>query len=230
MFRYIFVSFLSLTLSSFAYALTEADAKIVSESVLELCRGGSLTGHDSSVQIKGEGKVTTVLFKKLAEAGLSGEAEFSKAEWDGIRPFLPDKFDSDAYVKCVIELTPKFLDKFSSSGLPISVNLVGKWVYENSPHYWVVRPGSSTDYSIEVYTSENDLVGEGTANVKDGIVSFTIYSGGHHIGDTYHMWPKEENGRLEYQENKLSGQTDALTLESLTDPADIVTLTLNRTK
>ena len=119
--RYILVSWLLVSLSSFAYAMTEEEAKIVRESVLEICRGGSLKGKDSSVQIKGEGKVTTVLFKKLAEAGLSGKAEFSKAEWDGIRPLLPERFDANAYVKCVTELTPKFLDKF----LPQANGVIG---------------------------------------------------------------------------------------------------------
>ncbi len=97
-------------------------------------------------------KVTTVLFKKLAEAGLSGEAEFSKAEWHGIRPLLPKSFDTNGYVKCATKLTPIILEKFSSKGTDphLSTNIPGEWVYADGVQHWVVRPGTSSEHVIEL--------------------------------------------------------------------------------
>ena len=113
--RYILISFVFFLLSSVAYAMTENEVKIVTDSVLELCRGGSLAGEDASVQIKQEGKVTTVLLKKLVDIGLDGEAEFSRKEWEGIQPLLPESLDSRAHTECVKTLTPIFLEKYSKS-------------------------------------------------------------------------------------------------------------------
>ena len=228
--RYIFFPWVLLMLNNFAYAMTEAEARIVRQSVLEICRGGSLNGKDRSIEVKGQGKITTVLFKKLAEAGLSGEAKFSQAEWDGIRPLLPENYDSDAYVKCVTELTPIFLAKFSSAPTepPFSLNIVGKWAYDDGAHYWVVRPGPSAGYAIELYTSEDRLVGNGTATVNARIVNFTLRSSNHYIGDTLYMMHGETNGRLEYKGDKLTGQTDDYDLDFLNNPASIPTLTLHR--
>ena len=94
--RYILVSCIFFLFSSFSYAMTEEEVKIVTNSVLEICRGGSLKGKGSSVQVKGEGNVTTVLLRKLADVGLRGEAKFSKEEWEGIKPLLPENFDAKA--------------------------------------------------------------------------------------------------------------------------------------
>lgn len=230
MIKYFIIVFFLLSFSTQSYALTAEEAKIVRESVIEICRGGSLTGKSSSIQVKAEGKVTTVLFKKLAEAGLNGEAKFSKEEWEGIKPLVPETFDSNAYVKCVTELTPKFLEKFSSSqsASPTPLNIIGKWVYDDGAHYWVVRPGPSPGYKIELYTTEDKLVGEGTAVVNNGVVNFSLSSSNHYVGDIMYMMHGETNGRLEYQNNQLIGQTDDLDLEYLNNPASIPTLTLRR--
>lgn len=231
MIRSIAFCLVTLSISNLTNAMTVEENKIVRESVLELCRGGSLQGKTSSVSVKGEGKVTTVLFKKLVEAGLNGTAEFSKAEWDGIKPLLPETFDSKAYVECVKELTPKFLDKYSSTtaGYSESVNIVGKWLYPDKAHYWLVRPaGASAGFTIELYTSDDRLVGEGTATVSGRVVNFSLRSSNHFVGDVMHMMHGETNGRLEYKEDQLSGQTDRLGLENLEDTSSISTLTLFR--
>ena len=232
MIKNILVCLVALTTADLASAMTAEENKIVRESVLELCRGGSLEGKTSSVLVKGEGKVTTtVLFKKLVEAGLNGTAEFSKAEWEGIKPLLPETFDSKAYVECVKVLTPQFLDKYSSAPTSYSesVNITGKWMYPDKAHYWVVRPGgSSTGFTIELYTSDNRSVGDGTATVSGNIVNFSLRSTNHYVGNTLHMMHGETNGRLEYEGNQLSGQTDQLDLEYLEDPSSIDTFILFR--
>jgi len=96
-------------------AFGDREAKIVTDSVLELCRGGHSKGENSSIDISGNANATTVLLKKLVEIGLDGEVIFTQSEWKGIEPLLPEKFDASVYTKCVTDLTPQFLSKFSGS-------------------------------------------------------------------------------------------------------------------
>jgi hypothetical protein len=96
--------------------MSENEVKmIVTDSVLELCGQGSLTEKGTSIQIKREDKITTVLIKKLVDIGLDGKAEFSRKEWADIQPHLPESLDSKAYNECVKTLTPIFLEKYSTS-------------------------------------------------------------------------------------------------------------------
>ena len=100
-------------ISGTANAFGDQEAKIVRESVLELCRGGHKLRSVSSIDITGNATAKTVLFKKLVNARMDGKVSFTKTEWDGIAPLLPEKYDSSVYVKCVTDLTPVFMDKFS---------------------------------------------------------------------------------------------------------------------
>lgn len=215
MLRNILFCLVALSIAGSTQAMTEEEIKIVKESVLELCRGGSLQGKTSSVSVKGDGAVTIVIFKKLVEAGLNGKAEFSEKEWIGIQPLLPEKFDSKAYTECVKELTPKFLDKFSSASIYLkSVNITGKWLYPDKKHYWVVRPaGASGGFKIELYAIDlfsnkyNSLVGEGTATVSGKTVNFSLRYRDH--STSFNKYKNGDiNGQLEYKDNQLSGQTD----------------------
>lgn len=115
MYRYILISCVFFSLLSVAYAMPESEVKmIVTDSVLELCKGWPLAEKGTSVQVKIEDKVTTVLLKKLVDIGLDGKAEFSRKEWAGIQPLLPESLDSKAYTECVKTLTPIFLEKYST--------------------------------------------------------------------------------------------------------------------
>ena len=158
--RYILVSCLLLTFSSFAYAMTQEEVKIVSDSVLEICRGGSHKGEDSSIEIKGEGNAKVVVFKKLANLGLSGEATFSKKEWNGIKPLLPESFDSKAYVKCVMDLTPIFLNKFATSG-PTPDPKVSFFRAEPSQ----IKEGGSSTLKWSVMDASSVVIDQGIGNV-----------------------------------------------------------------
>lgn len=128
---------------------------------------------------------------------------------------------------CVRELIPIFVSKLSPDD-PGPLNIIGKWVYDDGYHYWVVRPGRTGQFAIELYTSESRQVGQGTATVEANIVNFSLTAGNHYVGDTLFVMPAEINGRLEYSNNTLSGSTDAYDLEYLEDPASIPTLTLHR--
>jgi len=96
-------------LASVSHAETNQELKIVKNSVLSLCRGGDLSGSNTSILVSGTGGVTTVLLKQLADIGVEGKIEFTKNEWDGIKPLLSNP---DTYVDCIIKVTPMFLEKY----------------------------------------------------------------------------------------------------------------------
>ena len=60
------------------------------------------------IRVKGGGEAAIKL--KLAEIGVTGEANFSKGEWEGIRSTVED---TKNYRDCVKSLSPIFIDKFS---------------------------------------------------------------------------------------------------------------------
>ena len=160
MIRYILVLCLLLTLASFTYAMTQEEVKIVSDSVLEICRGGSHVGKDSSIEIKGKGDAKIVVFKKLADIGLSGEAKFSKKEWNGIKPLLPESVNSTAYLKCVTDLTPIFLNKFATSGPTPDPKIS---FFRAVPSQ--IKEGSSTTLKWSVVDASSVTLDQGIGNV-----------------------------------------------------------------
>ena len=81
----------------------------INESVIALCRGGTLEGKSSDISITGNGEIKTVLLKKVANIGLGGEFKFSEEEWEGIKPLLNDP---ESYVQCVTSLAPLFVGKY----------------------------------------------------------------------------------------------------------------------
>jgi len=87
---------------------TAEQFQIVTDSILQICRGGHLKGSSSLLEIRGEGSAKAIVLKKLVEAGLEGEFKFTQAEWAGIEPLLTS---SEDYSKCVTTLTPIFLQK-----------------------------------------------------------------------------------------------------------------------
>ena len=82
--------------------------QLVTDSILQICRGGNIVGKSSLIEVRAEGSAKAVILKKLVEAGLEGEFKFTQAEWQGIEPLLNSSGD---YTTCVTTLTPKFLDK-----------------------------------------------------------------------------------------------------------------------
>lgn len=94
---------------SYAYSFTEKEIKIVKESVISLCK----TADNNHIKISEAVNAKTVLLKDLVEMDFGGEAEFTKTEWSAIEPLLPSKTDSSNYTKCIAEVTPIFMDKFS---------------------------------------------------------------------------------------------------------------------
>jgi exonuclease VII small subunit len=74
--------------------------------VKELCRGGNTKGSSYELEVDGSGKIHAIILKKLLDAGLDGRVEFSKQEWDGLKPLVGDSGD---YVACLREFRPLIL-------------------------------------------------------------------------------------------------------------------------
>ncbi|VAW96490.1 hypothetical protein MNBD_GAMMA23-1785 [hydrothermal vent metagenome] len=96
---------------SYAYSLGEKEIKILKESIISLCK--TTTNNHIKISPTDVGNSKTVLLENLVEIDFSGTATFSKIEWAKIEPFLPPKTGSISYAKCVSEITPLFIDKFS---------------------------------------------------------------------------------------------------------------------
>ncbi len=95
--------------SAYAYQFSKKEIAIVKKSVISLCKAN----NNSEVEISSQGNIKTVLLKNLVEMDFAGAAEFSKTEWKKIKRHLPAKINSTNHAKCVAEVTPVFLDKFS---------------------------------------------------------------------------------------------------------------------
>ncbi|NOZ52735.1 MAG: hypothetical protein GXP08_06260 [Gammaproteobacteria bacterium] len=81
-------------------------------SVSNVCHSPNNKSKYWLLDIKGEGEAKLKL--KLANAGLSGEAKFTKEEWEGVQRVLREHqiTDNKTYRDCVTLLTPLFLDRF----------------------------------------------------------------------------------------------------------------------
>jgi len=80
----------------------------ITDNVMKVCDKPEDAGKYWDMKIKGNGEAELKL--KLADLGLTGEAEFSKGEWEGIRTTVENNRD---YRDCVKTLAPLFLEKFT---------------------------------------------------------------------------------------------------------------------
>lgn len=74
---------------------------IVTRAVIERCRGGTIEGSSSDLEIEGGADGAVVFLKRFFELGLDGRVKFSKKEWDGIEPFLIESDNVSNYYACV---------------------------------------------------------------------------------------------------------------------------------
>jgi hypothetical protein len=90
----------------------------IMNNVKVVCQSPPDQGKHWSVDMKGDGGVNLGLnFLKDAHLETKGEAEFSKEEWEGVQQVLREQqfADNNDYRKCVRDLTPLFLEKFSNN-------------------------------------------------------------------------------------------------------------------
>lgn len=101
-----------LPLGTLAYAeekTAHEGLKFITQSVESVCKKPEDAGQYWDVRVQGDGKATVGILAK--ELGVSGKAEFSKSEWDGLRNTVENSID---YRECAEKITPIFVEKFSS--------------------------------------------------------------------------------------------------------------------
>lgn len=79
------IGIMSILFGSLAYALDQAQLKELRTAVLEMCRGGSIEGESSRINVVGSATGKIVVVKGLLEGGADAKVELSKEEWDGIK-------------------------------------------------------------------------------------------------------------------------------------------------
>ena len=103
------VTMISLFLCASNVFANEGLMKRITENIVRVCDKPEDAGKYWDMKVKGNGEAEIKLI--LGEIGLTGGAEFSKGEWQGIRTTIENNRD---YRDCVKQLTPIFLEKFIS--------------------------------------------------------------------------------------------------------------------
>ena len=93
--------------SLLVFGTQEDNINLITENIMKVCDKPENAGSYWDVQVKGDGEAAIKL--KLAKLGVTGEAAFSKGEWEGIQRTVEDNKD---YRDCVKSLSPLFLEKF----------------------------------------------------------------------------------------------------------------------
>lgn len=80
----------------------------ITDNIIKVCDKPENAGKYWDIKVRGNGKAELKL--KLAELGITGGAEFSKGEWQGVKSTVENNVN---YRDCVKELTPIFVEKFT---------------------------------------------------------------------------------------------------------------------
>jgi len=84
----------------------------ITQNIINVCQAPTTSGKYWKVNVKGSGDAKIKL--KIADVGTSGEATFTKKEWEGVQQVLQEqqaKENAD-YRDCAKKITPLFLEKF----------------------------------------------------------------------------------------------------------------------
>jgi hypothetical protein len=114
--RKIFLFLIILLLNlSISWAGEKSQMQEIVDIVKSICLAPSEKGAYWDVKLTGDG-VARVKLKKLTELGISGDAEFTKGEWEGVQRVLEEERLKEHvdYRECVEKLTPLFIKKFNS--------------------------------------------------------------------------------------------------------------------
>jgi len=103
-------------ISQVVYSQDAGDIAFMNSTVdaARVACGGKGSSVDLRVKGSGSAESGRVIAQMIgAGARVSGEAEFSKAEWDGIESM---RKEPARYAECVQKLIPMFLDRFKKKG------------------------------------------------------------------------------------------------------------------
>ncbi len=157
-------------LPKLAYGAEEINASSITDNLIKVCDKPENAGSYWDINVKGDGEASVKL--KLAKLGLTGEAEFSKGEWEGIQRTVEDNKN---YRDCVKTLTPVFLSKFipliqkpeskpekmrvlggvkwQESGQGVQVTLTGCSKQSSSVTCQFIATSLNSDVSMNLYSS-----------------------------------------------------------------------------
>lgn len=157
---------------------TDTDAKEqIKQTVKDICLSPTDKGKYWDVDLSGKGDAT-IKFKNM-KPGISGEARLRKGEWEGVQQVLKEHqaADNDSYRKCVMKLTPIFLDKLFPTAVTPQKTVPGKKVKKNTknePDKLEFDVISDNDNSISVLIYN---MGESPTAITEGWVSAFIANG-----------------------------------------------------
>jgi hypothetical protein len=103
----------------------------VGKTAVAICRGGTLKGTQEGTIVNGDGGATAVLLLGMAKASVNGKVTFSKNEWDGISPLIPEHPDQSSWNACVLPLTNALLAKLDPSK-SVQCEKIRKGLQDNS--------------------------------------------------------------------------------------------------
>jgi len=92
-----------------AFSLGNNELQKVQETVTALCRGGTLSGHNTNYSFIADGDAVVFILKGLAEISGGGEIHFTKSEWVGVQAII-----QEGYVDCVQKMMPIFLENLNT--------------------------------------------------------------------------------------------------------------------
>ena len=107
--RFNLIAFFYLLMSVTSYASADDGLmERITSNVERVCDKPENAGEYWDVKVKGGGDASVRL--KLANLGVTGEVEFQKGEWEGVKKTVED---SKSYRECTQLLAPIFIEKFT---------------------------------------------------------------------------------------------------------------------
>lgn len=95
-----------------AESLKPDDIPTITEGVIALCRGGTLSGSNELYTLDFSAEGHTIIFEKLVQAGAEAEVRLKDEEWEGIKSLA----GSDRFHGCVEYALPIFLSALGVIG------------------------------------------------------------------------------------------------------------------
>ncbi len=131
---------------SSCYAVSPEELnRSLSQSVIEICRGGTLNGKNFKIDVEGDARGTIVFLKRLFDAGLDGSIILSQEEWEGIKPLVFENDSRAGYNACVKDILDRLTPKVEAA----NQNRLGELKIYNNQNVKIC--GSMHTIMVDVY-------------------------------------------------------------------------------
>ncbi len=128
---------LTLIYSTNATALDSSQLHKLQNAVIEMCRGGTVEGKSSTINVTASAQGKIIVIKNLIEGGGDAKAAITNKQWDGIKALA----NPEGYSKCVEStlnlLVPALSATSNRNNQTISVQ--GKTTGNSSPVIGIVE-------------------------------------------------------------------------------------------